>query len=297
MHGPWPALNLMISRPTRDPRPGDYLSRLRRLSKPTRTSTSLAAVARRVVNHHIYPSMETEAVALPEDALAGVLRCLPSRSLAAARCVCKAWRDVVDRHSLLLPHQLPNTVRGIFINYVDHGRPHLFARPSSCSAATTAGPEIDGLLSFMPNDPRADWWSVMDHCDGLLLCSVEKDRRLCVCNPATQRWALLPPPRSESEAITISRYDAGACLAFDPAVSPHYEVALLPDVPRKPMRSDSWKVPKKRPRRRQQEIDTRAVLPGLVVRVAGWRQHVGCRGDDVQRGISTGISAAAASVA
>ncbi|KAK8449056.1 hypothetical protein SEVIR_7G154000v4 [Setaria viridis] len=189
--------------------------------------------------------METEAVALPEDALAGVFRRLPP----------------------LLPHQLPRSVRGIFINYIDHGRPHLFARPSSSTASPPAtSPEIDGLLSFMPNDPGTDWWSVMDHCDGLLLCSVEWERRLCVCNPATQRWALLPPPRAE--AITISRY-AGACLAFDPAVSPHHEVVLLPDVPRKPMRPDSWKVQKKRPRRRQQEIHEPFCLDSLFASLDG----------------------------
>ncbi|KAF0924714.1 hypothetical protein E2562_014519 [Oryza meyeriana var. granulata] len=78
--------------------------------------------------------MEKEIAALPDDALAGVLGCLPPRSLAAAWCVYKAWLTVVDSRALLLPHLLPRSVRGMFINYmfinyIDHYRPHLFARP------------------------------------------------------------------------------------------------------------------------------------------------------------------------
>jgi hypothetical protein len=42
--------------------------------------------------------------------------------------------------------------------------------------------------------------------------------------PATQRWTILPKRAS-------ARY-AGAYLAFDPAMSPHYEVILIPVVPR-----------------------------------------------------------------
>jgi hypothetical protein len=48
--------------------------------------------------------METEVGALPDGALADVFRGLPLRSLAVVRCVCKAWRDVVDARALLLPH-------------------------------------------------------------------------------------------------------------------------------------------------------------------------------------------------
>jgi hypothetical protein len=46
--------------------------------------------------------MATQVAALPDDALADVFRGLPLRSLAVVRCVCKAWRDVVDARALLL---------------------------------------------------------------------------------------------------------------------------------------------------------------------------------------------------
>ncbi|CAD6220674.1 unnamed protein product [Miscanthus lutarioriparius] len=72
--------------------------------------------------------MATQVVAaLPDDALADVFRGLPLRSLAVVRCVCKAWRDVVDDRALLLPHLhlLLRTVRGVFMNYVGHhGKRH-----------------------------------------------------------------------------------------------------------------------------------------------------------------------------
>ncbi|XP_062225007.1 uncharacterized protein LOC133923759 [Phragmites australis] len=191
--------------------------------------------------------METELEALPDDALAHVLRGLPARSLATARCVCKAWRAIVDARALLLPHFLPHSVHGIFVNYIDHGRPHFFARPSSASSMSRG---IDGMLGFMHNDHVRDWWSVMDHCNGLLVCDMELESELCVCNPATRRWTGLPRHAGRS------RDYAGAYLVFDPAESPHYEVFLIPVVPEEPSPSDRRKVDEeRRARLRQQEID------------------------------------------
>ncbi|KAK3143170.1 hypothetical protein QOZ80_4BG0359360 [Eleusine coracana subsp. coracana] len=170
---------------------------------------------------------ETKAIAaLPDDDLAGVLRVLPPRSLAVARSVCKAWRNIIDARGLLLAHLLPHSVRGVFVNYIDHDRPHLFSRP--CSSSTFPG--IDGLLSFVPNDDnRRDWWTVLDHCNGLVLCNINWESQLCVCNPATQRWTILPEDNTE-----LSRRLPCAYIAFDPIVSPHDEVFLIPDVPEKP---------------------------------------------------------------
>ncbi|GJN08245.1 hypothetical protein PR202_ga26145 [Eleusine coracana subsp. coracana] len=53
------------------------------------------------------------ALPLPDDALVKVLARLPVRSLAASRCVCKAWRALVDARELLLPHALPHEPRVI----------------------------------------------------------------------------------------------------------------------------------------------------------------------------------------
>ena len=125
-----------------------------------------------------------------------------------------------------LPYKplLPHKVYGVVINYVDHGRPHLFRRPPpSTSSSPSSNPRIDGKF-FLAEDH--DWWLVLDHCNGLLLYATDGwEEKLCVCNPATQRWTILP-----GRASVAARY-AGAYLAFDPAVSPHYEVILIPDLP------------------------------------------------------------------
>jgi hypothetical protein len=84
---------------------------------------------------------------LPDDALAHVLGCLPARSLVAACCVCKAWQTVVDENQLR--HLLPHSVRGFFVNYIDHDRPHFFARPTA-----TPDPRIDGEFSFIDREER-----------------------------------------------------------------------------------------------------------------------------------------------
>jgi hypothetical protein len=113
-------------------------------------------------------------------------------------------------------------VHGLFINYIDHRRPHLFARPTSSTNSPTR--IVDGTLDFLPDDHGLLWWwSVLDHSDGLLLCEMGSGE-LCVCNPATRRWTLLPWPQP--------KIGGGTYIVFDPSVSPHYEVVVIPTVPK-----------------------------------------------------------------
>jgi hypothetical protein len=102
------------------------------------------------------------------------------------------------------------------------------------------------LFKFIPKEYRA-WWSVLDHCNGLLLCNMEFAGRFVVCNPATRQWALVPQ-RTGAKL----RDHEGAYLVFDPAVSPHYEVVLIPVVPEKP--------PPPPPDRRKLDEERRALL-------------------------------------
>ncbi|KAF7082971.1 hypothetical protein CFC21_086797 [Triticum aestivum] len=167
--------------------------------------------------------MESEPAVLPDDALAEVLRRLPPHILAEARRVCKAWRDAVDDR--LRGSLLPRSVRGIFINFTGNWFSEFFSRPST-------GPAIDGGLDFLP----CMGVRVKDHCEGLLLCRESSFRALpCpqeyVVNPATRRWARLPkrpPPLMQG-------FDHTAHLAFEPAVSLHYQVFVIPRVP--------WRLP------------------------------------------------------
>ncbi|KAL6908101.1 hypothetical protein ACP4OV_002271 [Aristida adscensionis] len=166
------------------------------------------------------------AAALPDELLADILGRLPARGLAASRCVCRAWRDLVDGRRLLLPRLLPRAVRGFFASYVGHDRSHFLAHPALAAAA--AGPRVDGRFDYV--DPTESFGSsrVVDHCNGLVLLLSDGDGGLCACNPATRRAARLPP----LDAAGDDRWRRRALLAFDPSAAPRrYEVLLSPPEP------------------------------------------------------------------
>uniref|UniRef100_A0ACD5UGQ4 Uncharacterized protein n=1 Tax=Avena sativa TaxID=4498 RepID=A0ACD5UGQ4_AVESA len=169
--------------------------------------------------------MEDQTEPLPHDALASILRRLPPRDLAASRCVRKTWRAVVDAHRLLLPHVLPHSVHGIFVNYIDYDRSHCLSRPSAQHK-----PLIDGnLLDRFMHGYTTRYNRVIDHCNGLLL--YEDSTGPYVVNPATRRWDCLH---------CCKDYVGRAYLVFDPAVSPHYHLFFIPDVPNDPHDSMEW---------------------------------------------------------
>ncbi|TVU04494.1 hypothetical protein EJB05_47605, partial [Eragrostis curvula] len=146
---------------------------------------------------------------LPDDLLADMLRRLAPRFLAWSRCVCKAWRDIIDSRRLLRADLLPHSLAGILLNLHDDGDDYLFPpfffRPSSATTAIS-----DNLA-----DLNVSSW-LLDHCNGLLLFPDH------VLNPATMQRARLPPPPLPDLAAEDLYH--GSFLVFDPAVSPHYEV-------------------------------------------------------------------------
>ncbi|KAF7000265.1 hypothetical protein CFC21_016199 [Triticum aestivum] len=180
---------------------------------------------RSVISNRDRSMMASEPVALPDDALAEVLRRLPPHILAEAWRVCKAWRDAVDNR--LRGSMLSRSVHGIFITFTEwhFSFSEFFFRPSR-------GPAIDGGLYFLPYMGV----KVTDHCEGLLLCHESSDDALprpreYVVNPATRRWARLPKrPLPHMPGLEYTAH-----LAFEPAVSPHYQVFLIPRVP--------WRLP------------------------------------------------------
>ena len=104
---------------------------------------------------------------LPDDALAAVLARLAPRGLAACRCVCRAWRAVVDARGLLRADLLPRSLAGLFLSYNDLRSAKFFARPS-----------VDYDYDI-PND------TVRGHSNGLLL------QYGWVCNPVTGEYVSL----------------------------------------------------------------------------------------------------------
>uniref|UniRef100_R7W268 Uncharacterized protein n=1 Tax=Aegilops tauschii TaxID=37682 RepID=R7W268_AEGTA len=81
---------------------------------------------------------------LPEDLHADVLRCLPPRSLAAARCVCRSWHAIVDAHRLLDRDLLPLSLAGFLINFCELDFTEFFFDPSAIRGYAD--------LHFMPTD-------------------------------------------------------------------------------------------------------------------------------------------------
>uniref|UniRef100_A0A0E0MD06 F-box domain-containing protein n=1 Tax=Oryza punctata TaxID=4537 RepID=A0A0E0MD06_ORYPU len=128
---------------------------------------------------------ERTVAALPDDLLAEVLRRLAPRCLAASRCACKPWRDLVDERRLLRADLLPHSLAGIFINFHCLLSSEFFARPSSGAVA------ISGNFDFLPSADEFKHHKIKDHCNGLLLIQYSD----FVVNPATRWWARLPHAR------------------------------------------------------------------------------------------------------
>ncbi|KAM3392648.1 hypothetical protein ACQJBY_013677 [Aegilops geniculata] len=165
---------------------------------------------------------------LPAELLADVLRRVAPRGLAACRCACKALLGIIDARRLLRTDLLPHSVDGIFINFHSEGLPEFFARPST-------GPTISGSFDYLPpTDGRSQYrGKIEDHCNGLVLLEDYLDNYYVV-NPAIRQWDSLPPHPSVSrskEMDTDFRYQE--YLEFDPTVSPHYQVFVIPNPRRK----------------------------------------------------------------
>ena len=159
--------------------------------------------------------MEADQVQrLPADMLADVLGRLPPRSLAAARCVRRAWHAIIDDRRLLDRDLLPLTLAGLFINFADLKLAGYFFRSSSTDSA------ISGDLHFVPTEDLY----VEDICNGLVLLG-----DTYVVNPATRRWTSLPPrppPPIGFESFLEQDY-----IMFDPTLSLHYQVLIFLHVP------------------------------------------------------------------
>ncbi|KAL6893655.1 hypothetical protein ACP4OV_007753 [Aristida adscensionis] len=155
---------------------------------------------------------------LPDDVLEGVLRRLAPRSLAVSRGVCRQWRAVADERCALRTDLLPVKLGRIFLDLgYEPAPPELFLRPSMA-------PRIAGgvLRSYVPREHIWDLISIVHCCNGLLLLFEG-----WVVNPATRECLRLPQWPTEP-----TKGFAGvdnAYLAFDPTVSPHFDVILFQD--------------------------------------------------------------------
>ncbi|KAL6909645.1 hypothetical protein ACP4OV_001304 [Aristida adscensionis] len=160
------------------------------------------------------------AASLSDELIVEILSRLPVRSLCRFKCVSRSWRRLISHptHRKKMPH----TLAGFFYQTSDGERSPTTAQHFT-NVSGRGSPFVSPSFSFLPV-PSADVLPV-DCCNGLLLCCCFQpgppDRddnrpfRYAVCNPATEKWVMLPPGGSR---------DNTARLCFDPAVSSHFSV-------------------------------------------------------------------------
>uniref|UniRef100_A0A0E0DAF9 F-box domain-containing protein n=1 Tax=Oryza meridionalis TaxID=40149 RepID=A0A0E0DAF9_9ORYZ len=151
---------------------------------------------------------------LAEDVLTNIIHRLAPRYLAISRCVCKTWCTIIDAHNLLHVDLLPQSLCGIFINFNELSMSEFFSRLSK-------GPTVSGNFDYLPCSS-----CIIDHCNGLLLF------HKYVVNPATRQSAPLPP----CPYMVVEHFFHRGYIVFDPTLSPHYEVFMIPEI----RRSNVW---------------------------------------------------------
>ncbi|KAF7092720.1 hypothetical protein CFC21_095178 [Triticum aestivum] len=154
-----------------------------------------------------------------DDLILEILSRLPVRSLHRFKCVSVSWRDLITDPANR--KKLPQTLAGFFYMTINNRIGHHFASVSGDSAAP-----FNLSIPYLHNN-KYGGITQLDACNGLLLyCGFKKkmeswdDFCFLVCNPATGRWVELPP----RPPVPASRYCCTTSLAFDTAVSSHFNV-------------------------------------------------------------------------
>ena len=155
----------------------------------------------------------------PYDVLLDIFRRLPGGAVTACHCVCRAWRAIIDDdHDLSMERYFPRRAfPGIFVSKTGCDSNSAFFAPLV---------EQRGSRPVFRRPVFHHGWATVHHsCNGLLLLEGESGGYY-VCNPATVRIARLPYLWLLSKNHGGTRF-----LAFDPAVSLHYEVFVFQEFP------------------------------------------------------------------
>ncbi|KAG2551020.1 hypothetical protein PVAP13_9KG367640 [Panicum virgatum] len=138
------------------------------------------------------PEERNPAASLTDDLLVEILRRAPIRSLCRFKCVSRGWRNLISDPAHR--KKLPQTLAGFFYCSLSGERFPVMAH--HFTNVTGKGPEPDP-------DPNGDELPPFHYA---------------VCNPATQKWVMLPDGSWTSGEARTAR------LGFDPAVSSHFHV-------------------------------------------------------------------------
>ncbi|XP_051198341.1 F-box protein At5g07610-like [Lolium perenne] len=168
------------------------------------------------------PSSGTAVDGLTDDLLVEILSRVPAKSLCRFKCVSNNWLSLIDHpdHRKKLPQALAG-----FLHSSTYTDEWLLEAPIHFTGFPGRRcPPIDASCTFLPSHRHVD---ILDSCNGLLLCrwydiSSEGDQfRYVVCNPATEKWTVLPDSGKATKEVCAVR------LGFDPALSSHFHVFEL----------------------------------------------------------------------
>ncbi|XP_051227978.1 F-box protein At5g07610 [Lolium perenne] len=153
---------------------------------------------------------------LTDDILTDIISRVPYKSTCCCKCVSTRWRGLFwhpDHRK-----KLPQPLAGFFHEGFNMNRSPMRARYFT-NVSGKGFALVDPSLPFLPKYEKVD---LLDCCNGLLLCRCWKETDpntldYVVCNPATEKWVLVPATNWSSKA-------AIACLGFEPTVSSHFHV-------------------------------------------------------------------------
>ncbi|KAM3193863.1 hypothetical protein ACQJBY_070481 [Aegilops geniculata] len=161
---------------------------------------------------------------LTDDLLVEILARLPVKSLCRFKCVSNYWLALINHPEHR--KKLPQPLAGFFYGSTTTSDSEWLLK-SPVRFADFPGrrsPPVDTSCAFLPNHRRVH---LLDCCNGLLLCrwydlSAQGDEfHYVVCNPATEKWTVLPDSGKATSEVATTR------LGFDPAVSSHFYVFEL----------------------------------------------------------------------
>ncbi|KAE8813504.1 putative serine/threonine-protein kinase [Hordeum vulgare] len=154
---------------------------------------------------------------LIDDILVEIISRVPAKALYLCKCVSKYWLGLIHHpdHRKRLPQTLAGFFYGSSASTTGQRRLELPFRYTSLSGDRHSAP-FGASFTFLPNHHLPV--DLLDSCNGLLLCRCYHVShgvgafRYIVCNPATDKWAVLPNSSKDSNEV------ATTSLGFDPAM-------------------------------------------------------------------------------
>ncbi|XP_039780777.1 F-box protein At5g07610-like [Panicum virgatum] len=149
---------------------------------------------------------------------------LPDKSICRFKCVSWHWYGLITNPENR--KKIPHTLSGFFYPSNNRWTPEDPARiiPDFVGIVGDEEPFSDPSLTFL-----ASYRPIVPKicCNGLLFClcwkvSPRDESDFVVCNPATEKWVVVPDSVDESIALKYH-------FVFDPAISPHFQVFEITD--------------------------------------------------------------------